>query len=143
VEAALAVMRLSCEKFPVLLSLYVAHLLFWEPPPWAAALVAFNGRLSSAWQRVVLLSFPAVCWVYGAGVVFSTFVSGEHRGVGVMCAGVLLHARRACHGMLEHKQLAMCRVGGYGQLQPDCSAWCLPEHSRNTATTPRQAYHHL
>lgn len=89
VEAALAVMRLSCEKFPVLLSLYVAHLLFWEPPPWAAALVAFNGRLSGAWQRVVLLSFPAVCWVYGAGVVFSTFVSGEcQSGRGSMCRGV-------------------------------------------------------
>ena len=26
-------------------------------------------------MQVILYSFPAVCWVYGAGFIFSTFVS--------------------------------------------------------------------
>jgi hypothetical protein len=74
---ALALMRLSTEKFFVLLSLYVAFLLFRVPPRAAAALVALNARASSAAARLILYSFPAVCWVYGAGFTFSTFVSGE------------------------------------------------------------------
>jgi hypothetical protein len=75
-EAALALMRLSTEKFFVLLSLYVAFLLFRTPPPYAAALIGLNARISNAFARLVLYSFPAVCWVYGAGVLFSSLVSG-------------------------------------------------------------------
>lgn len=26
-------------------------------------------------QRLVLYSFPAICWAYGAGALFSSFVS--------------------------------------------------------------------
>lgn len=76
VEIALALMRLSTEKYFVLLSLYVAFILFRTPPRHAAALVAFNARVSGAFARLILYTFPAVCWVYGAGFIFSTFVSG-------------------------------------------------------------------
>ena len=35
--------------------------------------------------QVILLSFPAVCWIYGAGFIFSAFVSvifwGHHAQV--------------------------------------------------------------
>jgi len=77
IEAALALMRLSTEKFFVLLSLYVSFLLFRIPPRYVATLVWVNARVSNALARLVLYSFPMVCWVYGAGVVFSTIVSGE------------------------------------------------------------------
>jgi len=70
-------MRLSTEKYFVLLSLYVAFILFRTPPRQAAALVAFNARVSGAFARLILYTFPAVCWVYGAGLIFSTFVSGR------------------------------------------------------------------
>lgn len=82
IEVALALMRLSTEKFFVLLSLYVAFLLFRTPPPGVARLIGANARISNAFARMVLYSFPAVCWGYGAGCVFSTLVSGE-------CAGLL------------------------------------------------------
>lgn len=78
IEAALAVMRLSTEKFFVLLSLYVAFLLFRTPPPAVACLISITARISNAFARMVLYTFPCVCWVYGAGFVFSTLVSGEH-----------------------------------------------------------------
>jgi hypothetical protein len=80
IEAALALMRLSTEKFFVLLSLYVAFLLFRTPPPHAAELIGINARISNTFARLVLYSFPAVCWVYGAGVLFSSLVSGVHTG---------------------------------------------------------------
>lgn len=70
-------MRLSTEKFFVLLSLYVAFLLYRVPPRFAARLISLNARVSSAFARLILYSFPAVCWVYGAGFTFSTVVSGE------------------------------------------------------------------
>ena len=76
VEAALAVMRLSCEKFFVLATVLAAHLAFRDAVPrHARALIRLNHRLSSAFQRVILYSFPAVCWLHGAGFVFSAFVS--------------------------------------------------------------------
>jgi hypothetical protein len=75
VEAALAVMRLSCEKYFVLLSVFVAYLLFKDMPRGALHVVRLNARLSSAFQKVILYSFPAVCWGYGAGFIFSTFVT--------------------------------------------------------------------
>jgi hypothetical protein len=77
IEAALAVMRLSTEKFFVLLSLYVAFLLFRTPPPAVARLISITARVSNAFARMVLYTFPCVCWVYGAGFVFSSLVSGE------------------------------------------------------------------
>jgi len=29
----------------------------------------------SVFVQVILYSFPAICWLYGAGILFSTFVS--------------------------------------------------------------------
>lgn len=37
----------------------------------------------SAWVQVILYSFPAICWLYGAGFVFSTFVSVVFWGASV------------------------------------------------------------
>jgi hypothetical protein len=46
-------MRLSCEKLPVLLTCLAAHLVWGEAlPPAARALVGFNARISTAFQRV-------------------------------------------------------------------------------------------
>jgi hypothetical protein len=75
VEAALAIMRLSCERWFGLVAVYLGFLLFRDPPPAARAAVRAVARCSRAFQRAILLSFPAVCWCYGAGAVFSTFAS--------------------------------------------------------------------
>jgi hypothetical protein len=53
VEAALAVMRLSCEKFFVLASVLAAYLLWRDDVPRPArALIRLNHRLSTLFQRV-------------------------------------------------------------------------------------------
>ncbi len=52
VECALALMRLSCEKLFVLVSVFVAYLLFRELPAPARALIRLNARLSAAFQKV-------------------------------------------------------------------------------------------
>ena len=75
IEATLAMMRFSCEKFFVLLTVYVNYLLFRNPPQAARMLVRINSSLSSIYQYVVLYTFPAICWIYGAGIIFSSFVS--------------------------------------------------------------------
>lgn len=75
-------MRLSTEKLFVLLSLYVAFLLFRVPPPQVAWLIGINARISNAFARLVLYSFPCICWCYGAGFVFSTLVSCEYGNTG-------------------------------------------------------------
>jgi hypothetical protein len=62
VEAALALMRLGCERFFLLASLLAAHVVFHTPPAGARALVALNGAVSAAFQGIILYSFPAVCW---------------------------------------------------------------------------------
>ncbi len=60
VEVALAVMRLSCERFFVLASVLAAYLLFGERVPRAAsALIRLNHRVSTAFQRVRALASPA------------------------------------------------------------------------------------
>ena len=43
--------------------------------------------------QVVLYSFPAVCWVYGAGWVFSTFVSVVFWGASLQQAWEALRRR--------------------------------------------------
>jgi hypothetical protein len=75
VESALAIMRLSCERWFALIGVYLGYLLFRDPPPAARAVIRFVARVSRFFQRAILLSFPAVCWVYGAGIVFSSFAS--------------------------------------------------------------------
>jgi hypothetical protein len=111
VEMALALMRLSTEKFFVLLSLYVAFLLFRVPPRAAAALVALNARASSAFARLILYSFPAVCWVYGAGFTFSTFVSGEAplQGVSAVCV---------VHGIVDIADVLLSMLWGSLRVCP-------------------------
>lgn len=48
VEAALALMRLSCEKFFVLVSVYVSYLLFRDPPGEAMRfMIRLNARYAS------------------------------------------------------------------------------------------------
>ncbi|KAK2078598.1 hypothetical protein QBZ16_003438 [Prototheca wickerhamii] len=74
-ELALAIMRLSCERFFTLLPVWVAYLAFRDPPRAARRVVVGVARTAAAFQRAVLLAFPAVCWAYQAGMVFSTFVS--------------------------------------------------------------------
>ena len=53
IEGALAVMRLSCERFFVLASCLAAYLLFRDDAPhFARALIRLNDRLSTTFQRV-------------------------------------------------------------------------------------------
>jgi hypothetical protein len=53
VEAALAVMRLSCEKFFLLCAALVSHLLYGaRPPPAARAFIRTVAALSNFSQRV-------------------------------------------------------------------------------------------
>ncbi|GIL76693.1 hypothetical protein Vretimale_8764 [Volvox reticuliferus] len=75
VEAALAIMRLSCEKYFVLVAIYVAFLLFRDPPRPARAVIRLVARVSGVFQKVILFAFPVVCWLYNAGFIFSLFVS--------------------------------------------------------------------
>ncbi|CAL8462140.1 g1671 [Coccomyxa elongata] len=84
VEIALAIMRLSCEKFFVLISVLASYLIFRDDVPRSARLlIRLNHKLSTLFQRVILYSFPAICWLYGAGFVFSTFVSVVFWGASV------------------------------------------------------------
>ena len=52
VESALAMMRLSCEKYFVLLAVFVCYLLFKEPPPAARLMIRLISRLSTVFQKV-------------------------------------------------------------------------------------------
>lgn len=53
VEVALAIMRLSCEKFFVLISVFAAYLLFRDEVPYTARLlIRVNHRISTLFQRV-------------------------------------------------------------------------------------------
>eukprot|EP00775_Hariotina_reticulata_P013637 gene13637-13760_t len=122
VEIALALMRLSTEKFFVLLSLYVAFILFRTPPRHAAALVAFNARVSGAFARLILYTFPAVCWVYGAGFIFSTFVSVVFWGGPVM---QLYEFLRTSTCSVSIKDLRPATAADVERMHGDCAiCWC-------------------
>lgn len=54
---------------------FAGYLLFRDPPPMAQRAIVGVARLSHVFQRAILYAFPAVCWSYGAGFVFSSFVS--------------------------------------------------------------------
>ncbi|WIA09118.1 hypothetical protein OEZ85_008530 [Tetradesmus obliquus] len=127
VEMALALMRLSTEKFFVLLSLYVAFLLFRVPPRAAAALVALNARASSAFARLILYSFPAVCWVYGAGFTFSTFVSVVFWGGPIMQAYDLL---RTSVRSVSIKALRPATAAEIERMHGDCAICCHAYHQQ-------------
>lgn len=72
-ELVLVAMRLSCEGFFVLMATYAAYLLR-GPPRLLAAVIRAMSALSLTLQGALSI-FPAVCWAYGAGLFFSTFVS--------------------------------------------------------------------
>ncbi|KAL4855121.1 hypothetical protein ACK3TF_004343 [Chlorella vulgaris] len=75
VEVSLAIMRLSCERFFSLLAVYLSFLVFRDPPPLAQRVARGIAAITSTFQLLVLYSFPAICWAYGAGPLFSSFVS--------------------------------------------------------------------
>ena len=52
VELGLALMRMSCEHFWVLASLFAAYLLFREPPAAARAVIRLNAFVSTCIQGV-------------------------------------------------------------------------------------------
>ena len=60
IEAALAVMRLACEKFFVLASVFAAYLLWREPPMGVRHVIALNANLSDAFQKVRAYSAPCL-----------------------------------------------------------------------------------
>lgn len=73
IELLLVAMRLSCEGFPVLFATYAAYILR-SPAPLLSAVVRTVSSASYVLQCSLYL-FPAICWAYGAGVLFSMFVS--------------------------------------------------------------------
>lgn len=76
VEVLLAIMRLCCEKFFVLATVFAAYLLYRDDVPFYARIIArTNHHLSSFYQKTILYCFPAICWIYGAGWMFSGFAS--------------------------------------------------------------------
>ncbi len=75
VELALAIMRLSCEKWFSLVAMYVSYVVFRDPPPHAREYIKVVAVASRVFQHCILMSFPAVCWAYGAGFMFSMFAS--------------------------------------------------------------------
>lgn len=75
VELALAIMRLSSERWFALVAVYLGYVVFRDPPIPVRTVIIWISAISRIFQRAILLSFPGVCWAYGAGFVFSTFVS--------------------------------------------------------------------
>lgn len=62
VELALALMRLSCEQFWVLVSLLAAYLLFREPPATARFVIYLNSCISQGIQTVRRRSCRFLHW---------------------------------------------------------------------------------
>ena len=75
IELALAIMRLSCEKWFSLVAVYVSYIVFRDPPAHVREYIKIVAVASRVFQHCILMSFPAVCWAYGAGFLFSTFAS--------------------------------------------------------------------
>lgn len=75
IEGALAIMRLSCERWFSLLAVFVSFIIFRDPPPHVREYIRFIATTCRVFQQTILMTFPAVCWGYGAGFVFSSFAS--------------------------------------------------------------------
>jgi len=115
IEVTLAMMRFSCEKFFVLLTVYVNYLIFRKPPKSARLLVKANSYLSSIFHHVVLYTFPAICWIYGAGIIFSSFVSLIFWGAPVSVLYRKIRNRVSCtvlKGLKPMKEEHAERMGG-------------------------------
>ena len=62
VETALAIMRLSCERFFVLVSVFAAYLAFCaHVAPWFRMLIYINHRLSKMFQQVASSAATECC----------------------------------------------------------------------------------
>lgn len=75
IEGALAIMRLSCERWFSLLAVFVSFVVFRDPPAHVREYIRFIATTCRLFQQTILMTFPAVCWGYGAGFVFSSFAS--------------------------------------------------------------------
>lgn len=80
-----------------------------DAPRPARLLIRLIARVSSAFQRVILFAFPAVCWLYNAGLVFSLFVSVVFWGGPALAA---YEAARACLREVRAGAEARGREGG-------------------------------
>lgn len=76
-ETTLAILRLSCERFFMLISVFVAYLLFrGQVPQWLRSVIRLNHSLSKAFQKVILRG--CLCYVgLGCGSHFSIVCHGE------------------------------------------------------------------
>lgn len=75
VELALTVMRLSCEKLFVLTLMYLFYITLHRLPTAARVLLQTVSKIHRVFIKLILYTFPIVCWCYGAGVWFSLFVT--------------------------------------------------------------------
>jgi hypothetical protein len=83
-----------------------------------ARLIGINARISNAFARLVLYSFPCICWCYGAGFVFSTLVScecGPHR-LAVRHQGGRLPACSGATGCAADSAVVAALLPAYQQL---------------------------
>ena len=75
VELALAIMRLSCERWFSLMAVFTSFIIYRDPPEYAQQYIRILATMCRVFQQTIIMSFPAVCWGYGAGFVFSLFAS--------------------------------------------------------------------
>lgn len=75
VEVALAIMRLSCERWFSLLAVFTSFIIFRDPPEYVQQYIRILATMCRIFQQTIIMTFPAVCWGYGAGFIFSTFAS--------------------------------------------------------------------
>lgn len=75
VEMALAIMRLSCERWFSLMAVFTSFIIFRDPPEYVQQYIRILATMCRVFQQTIIMSFPAVCWGYGAGFLFSMFAS--------------------------------------------------------------------
>lgn len=75
VELALAIMRLSCERWFSLMAVFTSFIIFRDPPAYVQKYIRILATMCRLFQQTIIMSFPAVCWGYGAGFLFSMFAS--------------------------------------------------------------------
>jgi len=75
VELALAIMRLSCERWFSLMAVFASFIIFRDPPEHVQQYIRILATMCRVFHQTIIMSFPAVCWGYGAGFVFSMFAS--------------------------------------------------------------------
>ena len=68
-------MRLSCEKLFVLSLMFLFYVTLHRLPTAARLLLQRVSRVHRTFMKLILYTFPIVCWSYGAGLWFSLFVT--------------------------------------------------------------------